>query len=117
MKIVVLAMVSLALIASLEDQVAAAPLRNKKQAHQQHTMTKPLPRPQQGGGDYYENVLDKVPFGTERWWNIKQRRSGGGGYLDIVAGTSERYRGSYLPLPFTHGSIGGDLLFFVAAAR
>ena len=79
MKIVVPAMVSLALTATLAVQVAAAPLRNKKQAREQSTMTKPPPRPQQGGGDYYENVLDKVPFGTERWWNIKQRRSGGGG--------------------------------------
>jgi len=81
MKIVASAMVSLALTASLADRVTAAPLRNKKQAHRQHThtMTKPPPRPEQGGNDYYENVLDKVPFGTQRWWTIKQRRSGGGG--------------------------------------
>jgi hypothetical protein len=79
MKIVVPAMVSLALTASLADQVATAPFRNKKQAHRQHTMTKPPPRPQQRGSDYYENVFDKVPFGTQRWWAIKQRRSGGGG--------------------------------------
>ena len=78
MKIVVSAMVSLALMASLAHQGAAAPLGNKKQAHRR-TMTKPPPRPQQGGSDYYENVLDKVPFGTQRWWAIKQRRSGGGG--------------------------------------
>jgi hypothetical protein len=78
MKIVVPAVVLLAFTASLEDQVTAAPLRNKKQAHRQHTITKPLPRPQQGGSDYYENLLDKVPFGSERWWKIKQRRGGGG---------------------------------------
>jgi hypothetical protein len=79
MKIVVTAMAALALTASLAHQVPAAPFRNKKQAHRQHAMTRPAPRPQQGGSDYYENVLDKVPFGSERWWNIKQRRSGGGG--------------------------------------
>jgi len=79
MKIVVTGMVSLALTASLADEVTAAPLRNKKQAHRQHTMTKPPLRPQQGGSEYYENILDKVPFGTQRWWNIKQRRGGGGG--------------------------------------
>ena len=78
MKIVVPAVVSLALTASLAEQVAAAPLRNKKQAHRQHTMTKPPPRPQQGGTDYYEQLLDKQPFGSERWWKIKQRRGGGG---------------------------------------
>jgi len=77
MKIVVRAVVSLALTASLADQVTAAPLRNKKQAHRQHTTTKP-PRPQQGGSDYYEQLLDKVPFGSERWWHIKQRKGGGG---------------------------------------
>jgi len=79
MKIVVPALMSLALTASLADQVTAAPLRNKKQAHRQYTMTKPPPRPQQGGSDYFENVFDKVPFGGEGWWVIKQRRSGGGG--------------------------------------
>jgi hypothetical protein len=77
--IVVSAMVSLALTASLADHAATAPFRNKKQAHQLHAMTKPPPRPQRGGSGYYENVLDKVPFGTQRWWAIKQRRSGGGG--------------------------------------
>jgi len=78
MKIVVPAVVCLALTASLADQVTAAPLRNKKQAQRQHTMPKPPPRPAQGGSDYYENLLDKVPFGSERWWVIKQRRGGGG---------------------------------------
>jgi hypothetical protein len=78
MKIFVPAVVSLALTASLADQVTAATLRNKKQAHRQHTMTKSAPRRQQGGSDYYENLLDKVPFGSERWWIIKQRRGGGG---------------------------------------
>jgi hypothetical protein len=79
MKIVVTTMVTLALTTSLAHQVPAAAFWNKKQVHRQHPTTRPAPRPQQGGSDYYENVLDKVPFGTERWWNIKQRRSGGGG--------------------------------------
>jgi len=78
MKIVVPGMVSLALTVWLADEVSAAPSRNKKQAHRQHTMTK-SPQSQLGGSDYYENVLDKVPFGAQRWWDIKQRRSGGGG--------------------------------------
>ena len=78
MKIVVRAVVSLALTASLADQVTAAPLRNKKQTHRQHTITKPPRRPTQGSGDYYEHVLDKVPFGSERWWHIKQKKGGGG---------------------------------------
>ena len=66
------------LTASLSDQVTAAPLRNKKKAHRQNTMTAPPLPPQQGASDYYENLLDKVPFGSERWWKIKQRRGGGG---------------------------------------
>jgi len=78
MKIVVPAVVSLVLTASLADQVTAASLRNKKQAQRQHTMTKSPPRPQQGGSDYYEQLLGKVPFGSERWWHIKQRKGGGG---------------------------------------
>ena len=51
------------LTASLSDQVTAAPLRNKKKAHRQNTMTAPPLPPQQGASDYYENLLDKVPFG------------------------------------------------------
>jgi len=72
MKIVIRGVVSLVLAASLAGQVTAAPLRNKKQAHRQHTMTKPPRQPQQGGGDYYEHLLDKVPFGSQRWWDIYQ---------------------------------------------
>ena len=78
MKIVVLAAVVLALAASLVGQVTAAPLRNKKQTHRQHTITKP-PRPTQGGGDYYEHVLDKVPFGSRRWWDVYRQQHYRGG--------------------------------------
>jgi hypothetical protein len=82
MKIVILAVVSLAslaLAASLVVPVTAAPLMNKKHAHRQHTMTKPPARTQQGGSDYYEHVLDKVPFGSQRWWDIYQAQQGRGG--------------------------------------
>jgi hypothetical protein len=76
MKIVVTAVVSLALAVSLAGQVSAAPLRNKKQAHRQHTMTKPShPRPQ-GGSDYFEHVLEKVPFGSQRWWSVYDEQHG-----------------------------------------
>jgi hypothetical protein len=79
MKIVVSAMVSLALATSLIGQVTAAPLKNKKQAHRQHTMTKPSHRPPQGGGEggtYYQHLLDKVPFGSQRWWMIYHEQHG-----------------------------------------
>jgi hypothetical protein len=76
MKIVVLAVVSLALPANLVGQVTAAPLRTKKQVHRQHTMTKPSNRPPQRGGDYYEHLLDKVPFGSQRWWRIYHEQHG-----------------------------------------
>jgi hypothetical protein len=76
MKIVVSAVLSLALAANLVGQVTAAPLRNKKQAHRQHTMTKPSHRPPQGGGDYYQHLTDKVPFGSRRWWSIYHEQHG-----------------------------------------
>jgi hypothetical protein len=75
MKIIVAA-VSLALVASLADQVTAAPHRNKKRVHRQHMMTKPSNRPSQGGGDYYEHLLNKVPFGSQRWWTIYNEQHG-----------------------------------------
>jgi hypothetical protein len=75
-----LTFVSLVLAATLVDQVIAAPLKNKKQAHRQHTMTTPPRRSQQGGSDYHEQLLDKVPFGSRQWWDIYQRlRPGTGG--------------------------------------
>jgi hypothetical protein len=68
--------VSLALVSSLVSGVSAAPVKNKKQAHRQHTMTRPSQRPPQGGGDYYEHLLNKVPFGSQRWWTIYNEQHG-----------------------------------------
>jgi hypothetical protein len=79
MKIVISAVLSLSLAASLVVQVTAAPLRNKKQVHRQHTMTKPAHRPPQGGGEggnYYQHLLDEVPFGSQRWWSIYHEQHG-----------------------------------------
>jgi len=77
--IVVLAAVVLALAASIVGQVTAAPWRNKKQTHRQHTITKPPRRPTQEGGDYYEHILDKVPFGSQRWWDVYRQQHNRGG--------------------------------------
>jgi len=75
-----LTFVSLVLAATLVGQVIAAPLKNKKQAHRQHAMTTSPRRSQQGGSDYHEQLLDKVPFGSRQWWDIYQRlRPGTGG--------------------------------------
>jgi hypothetical protein len=76
---VVLAAVVLALAASLVGQVTAAPWTNKKQTHRQHTITKPPRRLPQGGGDYYEHILDKVPFGSHRWWDVYRQQHNRGG--------------------------------------
>jgi hypothetical protein len=48
-------LLSLALAATLVGQVIAAPVKR---------------RPQQGGSDYHEQLLDKVPFGSQEWWHI-----------------------------------------------
>ena len=72
----IVAVVSLALVVNLANQVTAAPLRNKKQAHRQHTMTKPPSRSSQGSGDYYEHLLNKVPFGSQKWWTIYNEQHG-----------------------------------------
>jgi len=73
---IVAPVVSLALVASLVSEVSAAPVKNKKQAHRQHSMTRPAQRPPQGGGDYYEHLLNKVPFGSRRWWTIYNEQHG-----------------------------------------
>lgn len=28
------------------------------------------------GSDYYENVLERVPFGSQRWWEVYGRQHG-----------------------------------------
>jgi hypothetical protein len=30
-----------------------------------------------GSSNYYEHVLDKVPFGSQRWWQIYEEQHGG----------------------------------------
>jgi hypothetical protein len=57
-------LLSLALAATLVGQVIAAPLKR---------------RTQHGGSDYHEQLLDKVPFGSQEWWHIYQRQRPGGG--------------------------------------
>src|SRR5262249_30059239 len=74
-----LTLVLLVLAATLVGQVIAAPLKNKKQAHRQHTMTLSPLRSQKGGSDYHEQLLDKVPFGSRQWWDIYGRSRPGGG--------------------------------------
>jgi hypothetical protein len=62
-----LTLMSPVLAANPGGQVIAAPLKNKKQAHLEHTMTMPSRRSEQGGSDYHEQLLDKVPIGSLNW--------------------------------------------------
>jgi hypothetical protein len=34
------------------------------------------PATSNGSSDYYEHVLDKVPFGSKRWWSIYEEQHG-----------------------------------------
>jgi len=76
MKILIHALVSAMIAASLAGSVIAAPSRSKKHPHRQHIMAKPTLRPAQGSGDYYEHLLNKVPFGSQRWWSIYHEQQG-----------------------------------------
>ena len=76
---IVPAVVSLALMPSRVDQVTATQLRNKKQAHRQHMMTKPHPRPKQGGSEYSNSLLIKCPSVLSDGGDINRRKRGGGG--------------------------------------
>ena len=33
-------------------------------------------RPPAASSDYYEHILDKVPFGSKRWWSIYEEQNG-----------------------------------------
>jgi hypothetical protein len=57
-------LLSLAFAATLVAQAIAAPMKR---------------RLQHGGSDYHEQLLDKVPFGSQEWWHIYQRQRPGGG--------------------------------------
>jgi len=50
------------LTASLSDQVTAAPLRNKKKAHRQNTMTAPPPPPSKEPATTTKIFLIKYPL-------------------------------------------------------
>ena len=65
---------ALALTISLTGE-ANAVTRKKQHAYRHHTMREHT-QPEQGGSDYYEHLLDKVPFGSQRWWSIYEEQHG-----------------------------------------
>jgi hypothetical protein len=65
MKIVISVVVSLALAANLVGQVTAAPFKEQKASASTTHDDEASARRRR-----YQHLLDKVPFGSQRWWSI-----------------------------------------------
>jgi hypothetical protein len=75
-------LVALLLAAGLAGHADAAGRPQKKRL-QAHHYAGHLPKPhypksgaREVQSDYYEHVLEKVPFGSQRWWNIYEEQHG-----------------------------------------
>jgi hypothetical protein len=59
---------------------AGQPQRKRLQASHHGTHAPKVRYPKPGSGDgaasYYEHVLEKVPFGSKRWWSIYEEQHG-----------------------------------------
>ena len=76
------ALVGLSLVVGLTGHADAARLPQKKRLQASHRGTHapkvryPKPRSGDGEANYYEHVLEKVPFGSKRWWSIYEEQHG-----------------------------------------
>ena len=83
MRAIAASLAALLVLAAASDPADAASPRKKRHHAGQYAKTPPSGRPSQayrnpsaGNGDYYEHVLDRVPFGSDRWWRIYEEQSG-----------------------------------------
>ena len=76
------ALVGLSLVVGLTGHADAARPPQKKRLQASHHGTQapkvryPKPRSGDGEANYYEHVLEKVPFGSKRWWSIYEEQHG-----------------------------------------
>jgi hypothetical protein len=84
MKAIVRCLVALSLVAGLAGQADAASQQRKErlkagQASKTYAAKARgtrQPASSDTASDYYEHVLDKVPFGSKRWWSIYDEQKG-----------------------------------------
>jgi hypothetical protein len=78
MKVFVASLIALCLAAGLAGNADAA--SRKKHQHVNALgkayRTTARQQPPSGNGDYYEHILEKVPFGSQRWWSIYDEQHG-----------------------------------------
>lgn len=85
MKATLTSLVALSLVAGLAGHADAASRQQKKRLKAGHySSSSPAkargyrkPVSTDGESDYYEHILDKVPFGSKRWWSIYEEQHGG----------------------------------------
>jgi hypothetical protein len=79
MKTLLTSLVALSLAAGLAGHADAAN-RKKKQfqanPYSKSYRTTTRQPASNGSNDYYEHLLDKVPFGSQRWWSIYHEQHG-----------------------------------------
>lgn len=79
MKVIVTFVFVLSLVAGLAGQATAASRKkHRPQIDPYGQSYRPVTRQSSSGAnsDYYEHLLDKVPFGSRRWWSIYDEQHG-----------------------------------------
>jgi hypothetical protein len=83
-KAILTAFAALLVVAGAASHADAASQKKKRQ-HAGHYSSQPSPKSSygyrspdsgNGSGDYYEHLLDKVPFGSKKWWSIYEEQHG-----------------------------------------
>jgi ABC-type oligopeptide transport system substrate-binding subunit len=87
-KAILTSFAALVLVAGAASHADAANQKKKRQ-HAGHYNIQPSPKSTygyrshasgngsgNGSGDYYEHLLDKVPFGSKKWWSIYEEQHG-----------------------------------------
>jgi hypothetical protein len=73
----VLAVVLAASLVAAGAAGEAAAASKKKRLHKPGASSPAgAPAASRRDGEYYENVLEKLPFGSQRWWDVYGRQHG-----------------------------------------
>jgi hypothetical protein len=79
MKAILTSLVAMSLVAGLAGHADAATHKKKRLQANHHSKSYRTTTRQpasNGSSDYYEHLLDKVPFGSQRWWSIYDEQHG-----------------------------------------
>ena len=72
------AFISVAVIGACSGLAEAANVKKKKRYYRPHPYQAERVKPDEDPTGYYERLLNAVPFGSKRWWQIYEDQMGSG---------------------------------------